>query len=553
MSRGKRTEKPKNFPEDEADHLRREAEEALKSRKVIDQLKQKYVDNQGLIHELQVHQVELEIQNEELIRAREEAERLQEKYIDLYDFAPVGYFTIDPDGTILEVNLTGGQLLGYDRSLITGRRLQTFLYPASIPEFNSFCRNITESDGKQICEIELISDEQSRFFASVQGSFMPGDGAEPGRVRMTISDITLRKKMEEVIRKERNFAKSIINTAHVIIVMLDTNGLIVYINPFMEKMSGYSLAEVMGRDWFDTFLPDHFREEIRSLFKTAVGDVNTRGNVNAIRLKDGRERLVEWYDTTFRGADGTVEGLLAVGQDITDKKKAEDALQQANKKLNLLSSITRHDILNEVAILLGYIELAGDKPHDPKLQEYFNNLNKAAKTIQHQIEFTKEYQEIGVKAATWQDISETVEKAGSVFKMENVTLTVTCENVEIFADPLLERVFYNLFENAFRYAPPFTEITLSCTETGEGLSVVFADNGAGITKKDRKFLFERGFGKHSGLGLFLSREILEITGITITENGAPGTGARFEMTVPKGAYRINGKNNRRVRMPGSSF
>ncbi len=540
MSRGDRVTKKPKVTDNGPDLLRRQAEEILKSKRVTEPMEIKCVDEQSLIHELQVHQIELEMQNEELVRAREEAEKLHGKFVDLYDFAPVGYFTLDPEGTILEVNLTGCQLIGYDRSMITGRRFQAFLHPASIPGFNSFCRNVIECDGKQFCEVELLRDKQQRFYAHVEGSEIK-DGRENDRLlRMTISDITERKKIEEALHKERDFAESIIRTAQVIIIILDRNGYIVFINPYMEDISGYTLDEVKGKEWFETFVEDQIQEKVRSLFKKAIGDIRTRGEVNPIVLKDGRTRFIEWYDTTFKGADGSIDGLLAIGHDITDKKKAEEALQQANKKLNLLSNITRHDILNEVAVLLGYIELAGDNPLDPRMQEYFNNLNKAAKTIQHQIEFTKEYEEIGVKAATWQDISKTIEKACSVFKMENVSLTITCKNVEIFADPLLERVFYNLFENAFRYAPPFTEITLSCTETGEGLSVIFADDGAGITEEAKQHLFERGFGKHTGLGLFLSREILAITGITITGNGEPGKGARFEMIVPKGNYRFSG-------------
>ncbi|WP_281034219.1 sensor histidine kinase [Methanoplanus limicola] len=217
------------------------------------------------------------------------------------------------------------------------------------------------------------------------------------------------------------------------------------------------------------------------------------------------------------------------------------ALHLVNSKLNLLSSITRHDILNGITVLLGYIELASEEPLNPEIKEYLKILNETTNTIQHQIEFTKEYQEIGVNAAVWQNVTNVVVKAGSAFKQDEVTLKTACNDVEIFADPLLLKVFYNLYDNAFRYAAPFTTITLSCYETEEGLYVVFSDDGAGIPADERKNLFKRGFGKHTGLGLFLSREILSITGITITENGEPGKGARFEMTVPKGAYRFTGE------------
>ncbi len=239
-------------------------------------------------------------------------------------------------------------------------------------------------------------------------------------------------------------------------------------------------------------------------------------------------------------AGGTVTSIDGIIFDITDQKNTEEALRQANKKLNLLSSITRHDILNGLTVLLGYIDLAGDEAESPGMQKYISNIEKVANTIRHQIEFSKEYQEIGVNDATWQNVREMVMKTASVFKMDGVTLSVNCKDIEILADPLLQKVFYNLFDNAFRYAPPFSSINVSCSETDGGMEVVFEDDGAGIGEDDRKHLFERGFGKNTGLGLFLSREILTITGITITENGEPGKGARFEIRVPKGNYRFSG-------------
>ena len=237
------------------------------------------------------------------------------------------------------------------------------------------------------------------------------------------------------------------------------------------------------------------------------------------------------------GYEDTWEKVLISISDITSQVRTEHALRQANKKLNLLSGITRHDILNQVAILEGYLDLAGEEVTSPGLKEYMEHLEQAVKTIQRQIEFTREYQEIGVNAATWQNIRSTVMIAARAFSQEGVDLIIECSDVEIFADPLLQKMFYNLFDNAYRYAPPFSTITVSCSETDQGLSVVFADDGTGIAPEDKKHLFERGFGKHTGLGLFLSREILAITGISITENGEPGKGARFEILVPKGAYR----------------
>jgi signal transduction histidine kinase len=123
--------------------------------------------------------------------------------------------------------------------------------------------------------------------------------------------------------------------------------------------------------------------------------------------------------------------------------------------------------------------------------------------------------------------------------MKDIQVMVDRRDLEIYADPLFGKVFYNLIDNALKYGGgKMTAIRIISRETNTGLILVFEDDGAGIAGEDKKHLFERGYGKNTGLGLFLSREILSITGITIRETGDPGNGGRFEMAVPKGGYRF---------------
>jgi signal transduction histidine kinase len=107
----------------------------------------------------------------------------------------------------------------------------------------------------------------------------------------------------------------------------------------------------------------------------------------------------------------------------------------------------------------------------------------------------------------------------------------------LFSDPMLEKVFFNLLDNSIRHGAHVTEIRVSSHTSDGNLVVVWEDNGTGVAADQKKRIFERGVGKNTGLGLFLVREILALTGITITETGEPGKGARFEMTVPHGQYR----------------
>ena len=127
--------------------------------------------------------------------------------------------------------------------------------------------------------------------------------------------------------------------------------------------------------------------------------------------------------------------------------------------------------------------------------------------------------------------------------MRNVKVEVDRPDLEIYADPLFEKVFYNLIDNALRYGgDTLTLLRISSGVVGNNLLMIVEDNGQGISEEDKKHIFTRGFGKHTGLGLFLSREILSITGMTIAETSSPGNGARFEILVPKGMFRsANGK------------
>lgn len=141
----------------------------------------------------------------------------------------------------------------------------------------------------------------------------------------------------------------------------------------------------------------------------------------------------------------------------------------------------------------------------------------------------------------WQNVNENIRIAMVALPMRAVHVEPDPADPEVYADPLFEKVFYNLIDNALRYgSSDMKTIRISSQESGTSLTIFCEDDGVGISNEAKKRLFTKGFGKNTGLGLFLSREILAITGITITENGTPGKGARFEIIVPKGAYRFTG-------------
>jgi len=261
------------------------------------------------------------------------------------------------------------------------------------------------------------------------------------------------------------------------------------------------------------------------------------------KVADIAERMLHRDGTTFwvslsiqalKCDDGRFTGTEGIVRDITERKVMEQAIQEANRKLGLLNSITRHDVANQLTVLQGYAQLAAIKNPDPLTADFFHKIDMTADTITRQIEFMKTYQEMGIQTPAWFRLDETIAKAGKA----EVIFSNTCRPVEIFSDPMLERVFYNLFENAIRHGGHVTHIAVSCERAPDGLVIIVEDDGVGIAPEEKEKIFEKGFGKNTGFGLFLAREILALTGITIRETGYQGVGARFEITVPKEMWRI---------------
>jgi signal transduction histidine kinase len=200
--------------------------------------------------------------------------------------------------------------------------------------------------------------------------------------------------------------------------------------------------------------------------------------------------------------------------------------------------VTRHDILNQLTVILGYLEMMRMKFPDSALQDYIDKEIHAAQNIQTQILFTKEYQDIGVQSPQWFDLGKVILANAASLPLSNVEVIVDVDNLELYADPLLSKVFYTLFENALRHGKTVTRIEFSYRTQDEDLVVIYKDNGVGIPAEYKKAIMQRKYFKHTGFGLYLSQTILGITGMSLEENGEPGKGAQFEIRVPEGTFRF---------------
>ena len=220
--------------------------------------------------------------------------------------------------------------------------------------------------------------------------------------------------------------------------------------------------------------------------------------------------------------------------DETELHQYQGALKEVNRKLHLLSNITRHDILNQVMVLAGSLELIRMKREEGMpIDVDIARCETAKKTIHRLIMLTREYTDLGVEKPAWQSACATVEKVLQTTVIP-VTVDPSLKSIEVYADMMLSSVFFSLFQNAEEHGGTISNISVSFHQNGREGILVVEDDGIGIPDDIKGQIFERGVGKGTGLGLYFCSEILAITGINICETGTAGEGARFELHIPVG-------------------
>jgi len=348
------------------------------------------------------------------------------------------------------------------------------------------------------------------------------------------------KKSEDALREIKDRYQNVVEDQTELICRFKPDGTHVFVNEAYCRYFGKRREEIIGHK-FRPVVPEEDGLQIKEMLATLTQENPTGFIRQRVVFSDGSIRWQRWVDRAIYDDAGNLIEYQSVGRDITDIIESEEALLQSNKKLNLLSSITRHDILNQLTGLKGYLELSKNFVNTPaKLSELINKEITAAEIIEEQIGFTRNYQDMGVNAARWQNVNTSISSAAATLPIGNVQVEIECTGYEVFADPLLEKVFYNLIENALRHGgKKLSTVRFSSHESDNGMIIVYENDGVRISQKLKEHLFERGVGKHTGLGLNLVREILSITGMTISDTTKHGTGVRFEITVPKGGYRFS--------------
>jgi len=304
-------------------------------------------DSLRLVHELQVHQIELEMQNEELMRARAELEEAYRQFSNLYDFAPVGYFTLARNGTIHDANLAGANLLQVERSKLIKRRFGLFVSVESRPAFSVFFEKLLSGDGKKTCELALLKNGEARFWARLEATCFEG-GQE---CRAVLVDITARRQAEEKLRESEKRFRALIEYSYDGLTLLDTQGQIIYYSPSIERITGYTSDERVEQSGLALVHPDDREQGTRDLREIVLNPGAVNSGVYRIRHKNGSWRWVESVTRNLLTEPG-VQAIVMNTRDITDRKQAEELLLAAHSQLQAhLAEIEKLQIeLREQAI-----------------------------------------------------------------------------------------------------------------------------------------------------------------------------------------------------------
>ncbi|OPX64226.1 MULTISPECIES: histidine kinase N-terminal 7TM domain-containing protein [unclassified Methanoregula] len=317
------------------------------------------------------------------------------------------------------------------------------------------------------------------------------------------------------------------------LLIADRDGRIVTANASAEALFRRENSDLTGQP-VESVLPRECTDAIQQAFRES----GTFSDLEAILAVPGY-RVVSIAGARITDPGGEPAGTVLIIHDITSRKKSERALRLAKDKVSLLSQLTRHDITNLVTALNGYILLLSEKITDPVPSKYIAASSEILEKIDQHLQFSREYEKIGQHEPVWQSLEETVVRAKADLPVSLAAFEISLPPIEIYADPLTVKVVYNLLENALRHGgPDLTRVRVTTVEGDGGeLVILFEDNGTGIPADEKELIFTHGFGKNTGLGLTLSREILAVTDIRLIETGIPGKGARFEMHVPRQSWK----------------
>lgn len=451
------------------------------------------------------------------------------------DLSPLAPFLADIDPELLLQTLEGDEQV-FECTVERGGRVRYYRGRALPLVFESGGRGVgliledVTGDRRHKLELEVRVRERTR--------------------ELEEANAALEREVEEHRRTEARLAASrrtvqqiLETTPNLVYVYAAETGRLRYASPNLSSILGYPSEEAWAGDGAaipPLVHPDDRPALARHLEALAEsGD----GEVREIELRvthaRGHHVVLRCRELVFKRDDsGRPRLVIGTAEDVTERKRAANALRTANRQLLLLNGITRHDILNQLNVLSGSLELVRSKTEGVS-DAHLAMADRAVETIRRQITFTRDYQNIGARPPIWQRVRDVIDRAAAELDHGGTAIEASgCDTVEVYADGLFGKAVFALIDNALRHGGEVGMVRFSWVARDDSLTIICEDDGVGIAPEEKERIFERAYGRNSGYGLFLAREILGITGLGIRETGLAGDGARFEISVPRGLFRV---------------
>ncbi|MDQ1262801.1 MAG: hypothetical protein QG575_1982 [Euryarchaeota archaeon] len=466
-------------------------------------------------------------------QADEAMRESEAKYRLLVESLNEGIWMIDEKAVTTFVNPRMAEMLGYKAEEMLGKPLFSFMDEQGV----QIATQKLALRQQGVCEqhdFEFMHRDGTRIYARLETSPVQDVEGNYRGALAGVQDITEKRRAEMALRETKDYLDKLISYANAPIIVWDPQRRITRFNTAFERLTGYHEEEVLGKD-LSMLFPEVNREaSLQKIESSLQGEQWVSVEIPILTNKTKEVRIALWNSANICSESGELQAVIAQGQDITELRHAADELQLANRKLQLLTSITRHDILNQITVLQVYLELAKEHGLDTFTPDHLQKLETATKEILRHVEFTRQYEMPKAVKPTWQEVSGTIAEASS----GKLPVRDECRGLYVYADPMLKKVFSNLMDNTIRHGERSTQVHAYYRTVGEGITIIWEDDGIGIPDDEKKKIFVRGFGKNTGFGLFLCKESLSTTGIGITETGTYGKGARFEIRVPCGMWRV---------------
>lgn len=506
-------------------------------------LERKNEELQAAYEELTATEEELRKNFDELAMREQELRESEAFYRVVFNTTGSASIIINRKTQIIQANERFAQLSGYTVKELVGQHHWTeFVTPDEFQRMKEYYydRINNPTSAPSSYEFRFISRSGTIRYCIMHAGIVP----QSDQIIISVVDITDRVIAEKELIGAKKHLEAIYEGSPDLIYVHDASGRLLDVNENVLSAFGMTREEVLSAGPEDMSGKGYTAEMAMGYIREAV--VKGKAEFTWVsRRKNGEEFPVEvrLRHIGYLNERGEPESrVLAISRDITERRMAEHALEQARKKLGLLNTVIFQDIQTTVFALSAYLQLDAGNLDATKTKAYADKEAFLISKIVSSLNFTKNYQDLGLHPPKWQSVSQVFLFAISHLDTLNIRKQMAVSGLEIFADPLLEKVFFNLIENSNIHGQQVTEISLTYRETESGMILTMADNGVGIPASKKPKVFEQSVGRGTGLGLFLAKEILSITGISIQETGVEGEGARFEMLVPKGAYRFPEKN-----------